>query len=50
VTRHDRMTSAVGEAPLGRGKGRDDASWTDTNLTRPKNKKNHVINSAVTNG
>jgi hypothetical protein len=27
-------------APPGRGKGGDDASWPDVNLTEPKNKEN----------
>jgi hypothetical protein len=29
-----------GEAVPGRGKGRDDASWANVNLTEPKNKEN----------
>jgi hypothetical protein len=33
-------TSARGEAALGMGKGGDDTSWTDVNLTGPKNKEN----------
>jgi hypothetical protein len=33
-------TLAGGEATLGRGKGGDDASWADTNLTGLKNKEN----------
>jgi hypothetical protein len=28
--------SARGEAALGRGKGGDDVSWVDMNLTKPK--------------
>jgi hypothetical protein len=33
------------------GKGRDDASRADANLTGPKNKKNpHAVNSVGTNG
>jgi hypothetical protein len=35
------MMSAGGEVALGRGKGGDDASWTDANLTAPKNEE-HV--------
>jgi hypothetical protein len=33
-------TSVEGEAALGRGKGGDNASWADVNLTRPKNEEN----------
>jgi hypothetical protein len=33
-------TLARGEAALGRGKGEDDASWANGNLTAPKNKEN----------
>jgi hypothetical protein len=41
MTQHDGVvTSAGGEAPPGRGKGGDDASWADANLTGPKSKKN----------
>jgi hypothetical protein len=29
-----------GEAVLERGKGGDDASWTDANLTKSKNEEN----------
>jgi hypothetical protein len=29
-----------GEMTLGRGKGGDDASWADTNLTVPQNEEN----------
>jgi hypothetical protein len=36
----DVTTSAVGEVAPRRGKGGDDASWADANLTRPKNKEN----------
>jgi hypothetical protein len=28
------------EVALGMGKGGDDASWADANLTRPKNEEN----------
>jgi hypothetical protein len=41
MTWHDSVaTLAGGEAALGRGKGGEDASWADTNLTGPKNKEN----------
>jgi hypothetical protein len=41
VTRRGGVaTSAGGEAAPGRGKVGDDASWADTNLTRPINKEN----------
>jgi hypothetical protein len=41
VTRRgDVATLAGGDAAPGRGKGRDDASWADTNLARLKNKEN----------
>jgi hypothetical protein len=51
VTRHDGIVMSVrGEVALERGKGGDDASWADTNLTRPKIKKIHVVNSVATNG
>jgi hypothetical protein len=36
----DGWTLIGGEAALRRGKGGDDASWVDANLTRSKNKKN----------
>jgi hypothetical protein len=40
VTRCDDVgMSAGGEAALGMGKGGDDASWANVNLTGPKNKK-----------
>jgi hypothetical protein len=40
VTRRGGVTtSAGGEAAPGRGKGGDNASWADVNLTRQKNKK-----------
>jgi hypothetical protein len=41
-------TSARGEAVPGRGKGGDDASWADVNLTGPK--KIHMVDSVDTNG
>jgi hypothetical protein len=44
------VTSTRGEAALGRKKGGDDASWVDVNLTRPKMKKMHVVDLAVSNG
>jgi hypothetical protein len=41
VTQHDGIVMSVrGEVALERGKGGDDASWVDTNLTRPKNQEN----------
>jgi hypothetical protein len=41
VTWHgDVVASVGGGAAPGRGKGGDDASWSDTNLIVPKNKKN----------
>jgi hypothetical protein len=41
VTRRDDMETSAGEevAPR-RGKGGDDVSCADTNLTKPKNKEN----------
>jgi hypothetical protein len=41
VTRRSSVvTSAEAEAASGRGKGGDDVSWADANLTRPKNGEN----------
>jgi hypothetical protein len=41
VTQHDSVVvSAGGEATPGRGKGGDDVSWADVNLTGQKNKEN----------
>jgi hypothetical protein len=41
VTRHDGVaTSTGGEVALGRGKGRDNASWDNTNLIEPKIEEN----------
>jgi hypothetical protein len=41
MTRRDSMmTSTDGEAAPGRGKGGDDTSWVDANLTWPKNEEN----------
>jgi hypothetical protein len=41
MTRRDGVTtSAGGEAAPGRGKGGDDVSWADTDLTGPKNEEN----------
>jgi hypothetical protein len=41
VTWRDDITmSDGGEAATGREKGGDDASWTDANLTEPKNEEN----------
>jgi hypothetical protein len=43
-------TSVGGDVTPERGKGGDDANWTDTNLIRQKKiKKNNVIDSSVTN-
>jgi hypothetical protein len=40
VTRRGGVTTSVGgEVAPGKGKGGDDASWVDVNLTGPKNKK-----------
>jgi hypothetical protein len=43
-------TSAEEDAASARGKGGDDASWADTNLTWPKMKKKLAIDSIATNG
>jgi hypothetical protein len=41
VTRRDGvMMLAGGEVASGRGKGGDNVSWTNTNLTGPKNEEN----------
>jgi hypothetical protein len=41
VTWYDGMTtSSGGETTSGRGKGGDDVSWVDVNLTGPKNQEN----------
>jgi hypothetical protein len=41
VTRCGSVTMSIGgEVAPGRGKGGDDASWADANLTGPKNKEN----------
>jgi hypothetical protein len=41
VIRCGSMTMVVGgEVAPGRGKGGDDASWADMNLTWPKNEEN----------
>jgi hypothetical protein len=42
-------TSDRGEAALRREKGGDVISWADTNLTKLKMKKIHVVDSAGTN-
>jgi hypothetical protein len=50
VTRRDGMEmSTRGDAAPGKGKRGDDTSWADVNLTRPKMKKNHTIDSIATN-
>jgi hypothetical protein len=41
---------AGGEAAPRRGKGGDDVSWADANLTGPKINKNNVVDSDGTNG
>jgi hypothetical protein len=41
-------TSAEGEAAPGRGKRGDNVGWADTNLTGPKIKKIHVVDSVAT--
>jgi hypothetical protein len=51
VTWRSRVAaSARGEAALGRGKGGDDVSWVDMNLTKPKKWIKLTFNSAGTNG
>jgi hypothetical protein len=51
VTRCDDVgMSAGGEAALGMGKGGDNTSWANVNLTGQKNKKNNTVDSAATNG
>jgi hypothetical protein len=41
VTQRDGVAmSARGDVASERGKGADDASWTNANITGPKNKKN----------
>jgi hypothetical protein len=42
-------TSVGGETALGKGKGGDDASWADADLTEPKKKKIHAVDSAAIN-
>jgi hypothetical protein len=50
VTRRGGVTtSARGEMTPWRGKGRDDPSWPNANLTRPKMKKIHAVDLAGTN-
>jgi hypothetical protein len=43
-------TSVEGEAAPGRGKRGDDISWVYVNLTEPKIKKMHTVDSTGTNG
>jgi hypothetical protein len=43
-------TSAEGEAAPGREKRGDNVGWADTNLTGPKIKKIHVVDSVATIG
>jgi hypothetical protein len=40
---------AEGEVAPGRRKRGYDTNWADANLTGPKNKKNHMIDSVATN-
>jgi hypothetical protein len=41
MTRHGGVATSVGgEAAPERGKGRDDSSWVNTNLTGSKNEEN----------
>jgi hypothetical protein len=50
TTRHCGVaTSARGDAAPGRGKGGDNASWADANLTGLKMNKTHTVDSATTN-
>jgi hypothetical protein len=44
------MTSAGEEAASRRGKGGDDTCWADANLTGPKMKKMHMVDSVAING
>jgi hypothetical protein len=50
IQRGGVATSIGGEAAPRREKEEDDASWTNVNFTRPKNKKIHTVNSVATNG
>jgi hypothetical protein len=43
-------TSVSGEAAPGRGKGGDDISWANANLTEPKMGKINAVNSVASNG
>jgi hypothetical protein len=50
MTRHDGVaTSDRGEAAPERKKEGDDTSWLGANLTEPKIKKIHTIDSTATN-
>jgi hypothetical protein len=41
MTQHGGVATSVGgEVASERGNGGDDTSWTDTNLTGPKNEEN----------
>jgi hypothetical protein len=44
------MTSATGEVAPRRGKGGDNASWANANLSRPKMRKIHAVDSVATIG
>jgi hypothetical protein len=51
VTRCGGMTTSVGgEVAPGRGKGEDNVSWANANLTGQKMKKIHAVDSAASNG
>jgi hypothetical protein len=39
--------SVGGDAAPGRGKGRNNISWADANVTISKNKKNHTVDSQL---
>jgi hypothetical protein len=51
VTRRNGVTTSTGgEAAPRRGKGGDNATWVDANLTGPKIKKIYAVDSVDTNG
>jgi hypothetical protein len=48
VARHDNVVISVKrETTPERGKGGDNASWADADLTGPKINKNHVVDSVA---
>jgi hypothetical protein len=50
VIRRCGVATSVGvEVAPERGNGEDDISWADANLTGPKIKKIHVVDSSTTN-